>query len=338
MNANGSGRPGESGRDFGVEVRSYHGQPVIKQPVWTWEIPCYFYTGGLTGASAGLSFLAGLRGNDVLARRASAASFAAAAASPVLLISDLGKPTRFLNMLRMFKVTSPMSVGSWILAANGATAALAAAHNWLGLFPRAGRLAKPLGALLGMPLSTYTAALVSDTAVPVWHEARRELPFVFASGAGLSAGAVALITTPVRHAAPARRLAVGAAVAEFASREVMKRRLGELGQPYDEGPAGRFGNLARGLIATGAALVAWRAGQSRRAAVVGGALLAAGALSARWSVFKAGFQSAADPRYVVGPQRAGIEHGRRPGAARTEARVDQADAALGSPALNVGGE
>ena len=99
------------------EVRSYHGQPVLKQPVWTWEIPLYFFTGGAAGASAGLAYLGELSGNDELARRAWAVALAGLTVSPALLISDLGRPPRFLNMLRMFKVTSPMSVGTWVLSA-----------------------------------------------------------------------------------------------------------------------------------------------------------------------------------------------------------------------------
>src|SRR5439155_14510285 len=102
---------------------------------------------------------------------------AAGSGSPVLLITDLGVPARFFNMMRVFKVTSPMNLGSWILLATGATAAVATAHETLGLFDRVGRAARGLSALLGLPLATYTAALVSNTAVPVWHEARRELPF-----------------------------------------------------------------------------------------------------------------------------------------------------------------
>jgi hypothetical protein len=322
-------------RAFGAEVRSYHGQPVIKEPVWTWEIPCYFYTGGLGGASAGLALLAGLRGNDVLARRAWASALLGVTASPALLIMDLGKPERFLNMLRMFKVTSPMSVGSWNLTLSGATTALAAAHAWFGIFPRAGRLAKPLAALLGLPLSTYTAALVANTAVPVWHEARRELPFVFGAGAALSAGAAAVLSTPVADARPARRLALAGAVGEAALKQLMETRLGEHGRPYKEGAAGQFGRGAQACLAAGAALLAWQGGRSRPAAVLGGMLLSAGALGARWSVFRAGFQSAADPRYVVGPQRAGIDRGGRRGASRTEAHVTEVDAARGSPALTV---
>jgi hypothetical protein len=314
------------------EVRSYHGQPVIKEPVWTWEIPLYFYTGGLAGASAGLAVLSELRGNDVLARRAWAGALVGVSISPALLTSDLGKPARFINMLRMFKVTSPMSVGSWILTASGALTVVSAANSWLGLFPRLGRIAKPAAALMGLPLSTYTGALVANTAVPAWHEARQELPFVFGAGAAMSAGAAGVILTPPRHAAPARRLALVGAVAEVGLKETMEKRLGALGEPYKEGAGELFGHLSRGAVSAGAAVLALRGKRSRAAAVLGGALLSAGALAARWSVFKAGFKSAADPRYVVGPQRAAIRRGQRPGAARTQARVGAPEPEVGSPA------
>ncbi len=186
-------------------IRSYHGQPVLKEPVWSWEIPCYFYTGGLTGAASGLAFLAELRGNDLLARRAWAAAMMGGVASPILLISDLGRPQRFLNMLRMFKVTSPMSVGSWILVVVGGSTPLAAIDAWTGLIP-GGKYARRMAALFGLPLSTYTGALISNTAVPVWHKAHRMLPFVFGSGAAMSAGAATVALTPPAAAAPARRL------------------------------------------------------------------------------------------------------------------------------------
>jgi hypothetical protein len=314
------------------EIASYHGQPVIKEPIWTWEIPCYFYTGGLAGASAGLAFLAEVRGNDVLARRAWAAALAGGTLSPLLLSSDLGRPMRALNMFRMFKVTSPMSVGSWILLASGSTISVAAANAWLGLFPQLSKAARPIAALLGLPLSTYTAALVANTAVPVWHEARGELPLVFGSGAALSAGAAAIALTPLRHAAPARRLALAGALLEAGTKELMEHRLGEHGEPYKQGQAATYGHIARGCIAAGALLAAARGGKSRAGAIAAGALLTAGALSARWSVFKAGFQSAADPKYVVGPQRAGIEGGKRTGAARGGSRVSAPDRAIASPA------
>jgi hypothetical protein len=313
-------------------IRSYHGQPVLKEPVWSWEIPCYFFAGGTAGASAALAYLSELRGNDVLARRAWATALAGLGVSPALLTSDLGRPARFLNMLRLFKITSPMSVGSWILTASAATTGIAAVNAWTGLFPRSAAAARPAAAVLGLPLSTYTAALLANTAVPAWHHAHRSLPFVFGAGAGLSAGAAVVAATPPRHAAAARRLALGGAACELAAKAVMERRLGPLGEPYREGPASAFGRIAQACIVGGAALLALRGAQSRAAAGTAGTLLCAGALSARWSVFKAGFQSASDPKYVVGPQREAIERGLRPGAARTESKVSSPDPARGSPA------
>jgi hypothetical protein len=314
------------------QPRSYHGQPVIKEPVWTWQIPMYFFTGGVGGAGAGLAYLSELRGNQTLARRGWAVAVAGVAISPALLTSDLGKPVRFLNMLRMFKVTSPMSVGSWILSGSGATTAAAALNAWTGLLPRTSRVARPAAALLGLPLSTYTAALIANTAVPVWHEARQTLPFVFASGAALSAGAAAVAVTPPAAAAPARRVALAGAALELILKEAMERQLGEVGEPYEKGTAAKATQLTRACTLAGAALLARRGGSSRPAAVVAGALLCAGALSARWSIFKAGFQSAADPKYVIEPQRGAIERGERRGAARRDAKVAAGDPVLGSPA------
>src|SRR5437588_8406098 len=230
-----------SGDDAGG-ITSYHGQPVIKEPIWTWEIPMYFFTGGLAGASAGLACLSELRGNDVLARRAWATALGAVAVSPVFLISDLGRPRRFLNMLRMFKVTSPMSVGSWLLTVTGAATSLATLDAHTGRVPGA-RAARLVAAALGLPISTYTGALVANTSVPVWHEARLGLPFLFAAGAAASAGAAAAATLPPEHAAPARRLAIGGAVAELTAVRVMERRLGELAEPYRRGAAGALSKL-----------------------------------------------------------------------------------------------
>jgi formate-dependent nitrite reductase membrane component NrfD len=304
-----------------AELASYYGRPVLKPPVWTPEIPFYLFTGGLGGASAGLALLAGARGNDELARRAWLNAVAGVGVSPLLLISDLGRPERFLNMLRLFKVTSPMSVGSWLLAASGIATTLAAADAWTELVPApVARPAKPFAAALGLPLATYTAALVANTAVPVWHGARGTLPFVFASSAATSAGAAAVLTTPPGAAAPARRLALGGAAATAVTMELMKHRLGELGEPYETGAAGAFKRAAMALSASGAGLIAGL-GRRRAAAVAGGALLLAGAACERWSVFRAGFQSAADPTYTVGPQRRAIAAGARRGATRRLSRA-----------------
>jgi formate-dependent nitrite reductase membrane component NrfD len=299
-----------------TEPRSYYGRPVIKEPVWTPEIPVYFFTGGLAGASATVAWLAELQGDEELGRRAWAVALAGVTASPVLLISDLGRPMRFFNMLRMFKVTSPMSVGSWILAAAGTAIATTAANAFGGLFPRLARGAKPAAAVLGLPLSTYTGALIANTAVPVWHEARKQLPFLFAAGAAASAGAALVIVTPVEHAAAARRLAVWAAAGELVMANVMEEQLGDLGEPYHQEKAGLYSTIAKILTALGATTVAASGRRSRAASVGGGLAILGGALAERWSVFRAGFQSAADPKYTVGPQRERVEAGRGQGASR----------------------
>jgi len=224
-------------------------------------------------------------------------------------------------MLRMFKVTSPMSVGSWLLSAFGPATAVAALDAWTGLVPPPfGAAAKGAAAALGLPVTTYTAALIANTAVPVWHEARAELPVVFAAGGATSAGAVALIVTPGRSAGPAWRLAVAGAAVELTAVTVMERRLGELAKPYHEGAPATLGRLAKALTLAGAGLAAARGPQSRGAAVGAGALLTAGAVLTRWSVFKAGSRSAADRTATVKPQRERIERGDTAGAIRVELR------------------
>jgi len=293
----GSGEP--QGGCPGDPPRSYYGRPILKQPVWTNEIPAYYFTGGLAGASASLALGARLTGNQQLAR--SALTAAGATASLPLLVHDLGRPERFHHMLRVLKPTSPMNVGSWLLFGLG-PAAVAAACDRLSVFPRLGRLAETVAGILGPAVSTYTAVLVADTAVPVWHEAGRELPMVFAAGAAASAGGAAAVLTPPAAAGPARRLAVGGALVELAAVEVMQRRLGELAQPYRQEPARRYALLARACTAGGALLLG-ALGRRRKAAVAGGLLTMAGSAFQRFAVHKAGFLSAADPRYVVEPQR-----------------------------------
>jgi hypothetical protein len=287
-----------------AEFRSYYGRPIIKEPVWTWEVPWYFFAGGLAGASASLGLGARLAGNHRLARAAWTVAGAGGTVGIPLLASDLGRPERFLYMLRMFKVTSPLSVGSWVLAAMGPAAVGAVVSDRLGIFPRLGRAAEVAAGLLGPALATYTGTLVADTAVPVWHEAGRELPFVFAGSAAASAGAAAVLLAPPGDAGPARRLVLAGALLELGAAQAMERRLGELGEPYHQGPAGRLARLAKACTATGAGLVAAGGRRRRGVAAAGAALVLAGSACERWAVYKAGFQSARDPKYIVGPQRA----------------------------------
>ena len=300
---------GRGGRERAMvppaQPRSYYGRPVIASPTWTWEISAYFFVGGLAGAAAPLAFGARLAGSDALARRAVLVALAGAGVSPALLISDLGRPGRFFNMLRVFKVTSPMSVGTWVLSTFGLATGLAAGRAVVG-FPggRVGAAASAVSALTGPIVSTYTAVLIANTAVPVWHEARRSLPVVFAGSSLASAGGALAALTPRPDATPARALAVGGAVVELAATTAMERSLEErVRRSYDDPTVKRLHRGARAATAAGALLVGLSGARSRGAAVAGGLSLCAGAALTRFAIVRAGTVSAEDPEQTVGPQR-----------------------------------
>jgi formate-dependent nitrite reductase membrane component NrfD len=287
----------------GSEMRSYYDRPVIKEPTWTWEIPLYFFTGGLSGGSSVLSMSAKLFGNEKLSRTALYVGATADLISPPLLISDLGRPERFHHMLRVFKVTSPMNIGAWILLVNGGASNTAAVLELLGWLRPLKLAAEAVATLFGPPLATYTGVLLADTAVPAWHEARHELPWLFGASATASAGAAACVFLDPGDAAPARRLAVAAVAVEGALMQTMELRLGEVGEVYHHGAAAKLSWAAKGLAGAGSLLLASRGRRSRGAAVLGGALVCAGEVCLRYAVMQAGRQSARDPKYTVGPQR-----------------------------------
>jgi hypothetical protein len=164
-------------------------------------------------------------------------------------------------------------------------------------------VARTASAVSGAPLAVYTGTLIADTAIPVWHEARHELPFLFGASAAASAGAASAVAVPPSEAGPARRLAVGGALVESALMLAMEKRLGLVGEPYRQGESGRYARVAKACTLSGTALLAGPGRRSRVAAAAGGALVLAGEVALRWSVFKAGFQSARDPKYTVIPQR-----------------------------------
>jgi hypothetical protein len=288
-------------------VRTYYGRPVLKEPEWTWEVPWYLFAGGLAGVASMVVPLARARGDEALAVRAEALAAAGAVAGPALLVADLGRPARFLNMLRVFRPTSAMSVGSWVLAAWSGSTLARSGLGVVGRLPRVRRLLDGAAGLLGIPMATYTGVLMADTSIPVWHEARAELPTVFAASGAASAGAALLLLDP--DDAVGRRLALGGAVVELAADQVMERRLGELGEVYATGDAGTWGKAAKVCAASGALLVAAGGGRRGALARTGAALLLAGGVCLRWSVYRAGFQSAWDPVHTVKPQRERLDRG-----------------------------
>lgn len=261
---------------------------VLKAPVWTWEVPWYAFVGGLAGASAQLAVAARLGHHAEVARAARRMAAAATLASPPLLISDLGRPERFHHMLRVAKPTSPMSVGSWTLAAFGPAAVGSAVLAEWGRWPRLQRQAESVAGGLGPVMATYTGVLFANTAIPAWREAGRELPALFAGSATASAGAAAVVLTSPASAGAARRVAVGGAALELGAGALMHRRLGEAGAAYEGTDAGLWERRARLLTAAGAALTL-RGGRASRS---GAGLVLAGSACLRWAVYRAGFASA----------------------------------------------
>jgi Polysulphide reductase, NrfD len=298
-----------------AEFGSYYGRPILKEPTWKVpDVPGYLFLGGLAGSSASLAAMAALTGRPALARAGRLAAAASAAGSVGALVHDLGRPERFLNMLRVIKPTSPLSVGSWILAPFGVLSGLSAASEVTGMLPAAGRPAGLGAGLLGPALSTYTAVLLADTAVPSWHAAYPELPFLFAGSALTSGGALGMITTPAAQAGPARRAALAGAALELAAAQRIEHRLGLAGEPYRNGRAGSLLRTGRALTLAGAVLAVTsrlRAAQGgRAAALLGGTAMLAAGLCTRFGVFAAGVTSARDPKYTVMLQRAQAD-GRR---------------------------
>ncbi|HEY3528457.1 MAG TPA: NrfD/PsrC family molybdoenzyme membrane anchor subunit [Nocardioides sp.] len=289
------------------DFSSYYGRPILKAPTWkSPDIPLYFFLGGMAGASAVLAEGAAMTGRPGLERVARLAAAGGASVGTVALVHDLGRPERFLKMLRVVKPTSPLSVGSFILAPFSTLSGIAAASQVTGWFPRIGRLAGLGAAAFGPPLATYTAGLIANTAIPAWHEAHRELPFVFGGSGAAAAGGVGMLCAPYAETGPALRLAVAGAVVETAAAEMMSKRLGMLAEPYHEGRSGKLMKLQRGLTGAGLVLsgLGLKSGPARRLA---GAALVAGSLVTRFGIFEAGKASAKDPKYTVVPQRERLE-------------------------------
>jgi hypothetical protein len=286
-----------------VEFTSYYNLPVINKPVWhSLDIAGYLFLGGLAGAASLLGAGAQVTERPALSRVSKAGAFGAGVLALVGLVHDLGRPSRFLNMLRVFKLTSPMSVGSWLLAGYVPLAGVAAASSLSGRAPRIGMAATAGSALLGPAVASYTAALISNTAVPAWHDGYPEMPFVFVGSGATAAAGLGLLAAPVIETGPARAMAVFGVGTELAAFERMERRIGMTAEPYSEGRGG--GYVRAGKILSVLGLAGTLLGRRNRVlSAMSGAVLIAASAATRWGIFHAGLQSATDPKYTIVPQR-----------------------------------
>jgi Polysulphide reductase, NrfD len=300
---------------------SYYGRPVLKPPAWHDDIAYYFFLGGLAACSSGLAAGADLTDRPALRRGTRVGALGALLGGAYYLIHDLGRPERFHHMLRVAKPTSPMSMGTWIITAYGPLMGLAAVSELMpaplrrtGVGRLVGALARPAGlaaAAIAPAVASYTAVLCSQTAVPAWHEAHEELPFIFTASAAASAGGLGMIVAPVGEASPARRLAMYGAIVELAASRRLETRLGLLAEPYLTGDAHRYLQRASTLTAAGTLGGLLLGRRSRLAAIASGAALLAGGFYERLGILRAGVASTKDPKYVVQPQRERREQRRR---------------------------
>lgn len=320
------GRGDQAGRTAGDESRdSYYGLPAIHGPHWNWLIVLYFFLGGIAGSSYALASIADLLGgteNRRVARAGRYLSFVAFLPSPILLILDLGRPDRFHHMLRVFKLRSPLSVGTWVLTLFGALSALttfgqAARDGLLGRDTALARLGRglplrligALGLAPGFALSGYTGVLLAATAVPLWTKNALLMgPLFLASSVSNATAALALVLAAARGTnrrtlARLERLDTVALLAELALLLTVRARLGgTIARPLVTGHRGwvyRAGVLGVGLgapLALQAPGVLRGEAPSRRATALASALTLLGGLLFRYVILYAGRHSADDPR------------------------------------------
>lgn len=291
---------------------AYYNVPMLNEPVWEWAIPAYYYVGGLTGAALVLGAAAqmgNIRGREKLIRRCHWIGLAGATVSGGLLIYDLGVPSRFINMLRVFRPTSVMNIGAWILAGTGGTVflslVLSGRRSWLGAI---GEICGCAAGIFGAGLATYTGVLVGNTAIPIWQASRKCLPVLFGTSAMSSVGALFDLTVKTSEE---RRLTkifgTAGQVAELVSSIVMEKhaaRVPRVARPLKNGFSGFLWRTA--MLLTGAGLVLGvlpKPSRSRRLAAgvigtVGSALMRAG-------IEHLGVASARDARASFQQQRAG---------------------------------
>jgi len=267
--------------------------------VWIWSVPLYFYVGGTAGAAAALGAAAQQSGDRDLVVACRTVAAAGTVVSSVLLVHDLGRPERFLHMLRVFRPSSPMSVGSWVLAAVGAGSSVAVLlARRPGLLGRVGDAAGTGTGLLGLLLSGYTGVLLADTAVPLWQTARRSLPPLFlASSASAIASLFGLLPNGPRAERSLRRLAIAGQLADLAAGAAVECDAQEnerIGRPLRHGLSGALWQAAK-LLTAGSLALSLLPGRSRRRRAPAGLLGTAGALALRFAVFHAGKASARDP-------------------------------------------
>ena len=295
---------------YGDGQPTYYDLPLLKQPVWIWSIPTYFYVGGVAGAGAALGSAAQLVAGDSmrsLVIRLRWTAVFGGAISAGLLVHDLGRPSRFLNMLRVFRVSSPMSMGSWILTAfstfAGAASILPYGPSW---FRPVGEMAGVITGVFGLGLAGYTGVLLSQTAVPVWQQAYRTMPILFlASGTAAASAFLEFFDLNHQESTAAQRFGLMGKAIELTAMFTLERdvaRVERVARPLHQGVSGALWKSAK-VLTIASLILSVTPGHSRTKRVISGVIGSAASLCLRFGVYYAGKMSARDPRATFASQR-----------------------------------
>jgi formate-dependent nitrite reductase membrane component NrfD len=337
-------RPGGAPFPRATVETGYYGIHMLKVPQWTQEVPLYFFAGGAAGAAAIIAEAARLTGTDENAkvvRDARTIALAGGLISPVLLVMDLGRPARFLYMLRVFKPQSAMSVGVYIVAVFSTAAFLTKFHevamhqfSWFNIAPVRfmQELTSTASAMFGFGMATYTGVLLSATAIPVWNEHRKSIPVHFAMS-GLAA-ATGILTLMGNENRALTTIALMAGFMETAEGIHLETEIGEMADPLRKGWSGaltRLGGLLAGPIplALRAVSLFTRREQTRKLARISAISAIAGSLVTRFAWIYAGHVSARDYRLPLqlAPEQRGLPDKSQPAYAR---KPDGASRAIAS--------
>ncbi|HJV66411.1 MAG TPA: NrfD/PsrC family molybdoenzyme membrane anchor subunit [Geomonas sp.] len=285
-------------------VTDYYRLPLLKEPVWIWSVPAYFYVGGVAGGTALLAaLLHGKRRLKKLAFWCRALAFLGSSVGPGLLTWDLGRMLRFLYMLRVFRPSSPMSIGSWSLAGTGmfATVSLLLGERPLG---RPAAIGTAAG---GLMLAGYTGVLLGNTANPLWNERRLTLPVLFtASAMASTAGVLEMMPLNRGEEEVVRKFGIVGKIGEAACMVAMERESAvhpEAARGLKEGKGGLLWKSAEVMVTAGIvlSLIPGRVSWKRR---LSGALTTVGAVCLRYALLESGKHAAREPRALIESQRA----------------------------------
>jgi hypothetical protein len=279
--------------------------PLMNPAVWTWEIPLYFWFGGIAAGSSFVALACDLSGDYRSARIARRVALAALMPSPPLLILDLGRPERFYNMLRIFKPRSPMSMGAWCLSVFGGLATASVGADLIGR-KREARLIGGANAAVGGYLGSYTGVLLASTAVPLWARSRMFLGPIFVTTAvatGAAATRLVLVAAGLPDGHRTRqalgRVETGAIAIELVLSSWNEQRLGDIGDALEQGRAGKLFRFAKWSVRGGLALRAARPRLGSSVHHLASAMYLAGGLAFRYAWVEAGRNSATDDRAVA---------------------------------------